>query len=225
MKQHRQPQFRCPAVNGNARRIIQRHLLKIRMDLEPPDTECLCPLQLFDCAVHARKDRAEGNRTRNIFYRLRQKIVDAVHLMRRRCRIAHDKARDASLLLIKRHLLRRCRVAGDLHAAVKRADGRGRLVGKLLREDMRVNICYLSHLRLPVLSGTGICSVPHFRCNIIPRNRTRYKQETIQIPRHSPRKTGKNPRMQSIRGLPLSGLYRIFLPETNLAAMFRSSAR
>ena len=155
MKQHRQPQFRCPAVNGNARRIIQRHLLKIRMDLEPPDTECLCPLQLFDCAVHARKDRAEGNRARNIFYRLRQKIVDAVHLMRRRCRIAHDKARDASLLLIKRHLLRRCRVAGDLHAAVKRADGRGRLVGKLLREDVRVNICYLSHLRLPVLSGTG----------------------------------------------------------------------
>ena len=195
------------------------------MDLEPPDTECLCPLQLFDCAVHARKDRAEGNRARNIFYRLRQKIVDAVHLMRRRCRIAHDKARDASLLLIKRHLLRRCRVAGNLHAAVKRADGRGRLVGKLLREDVRVNICYLSHLRLPVLSGTEICSVPHFRCNIIPRNRTRYKQETIQIPRHSPRKTGKNPRMQSIRGLPLSGLYRIFLPETNLAAMFRSSAR
>ena len=195
------------------------------MDLEPPDTECLCPLQLLYGAVHARKDRAEGNRARNVFYRLRQKIVDAVYLMRRCRGVAHDKARHARRMLMLYKVFRRRRVARHAEPTVKRADGLRRLVCQLRRENMRVNIRYLSHLRLPVLSGTGICSVPHFRCNIIPRNRTRYKQETIQIPRHSPRKTGKNPRMLCIRGLPLSGLYRIFLPETNLAAMFRSSAR
>ena len=176
MKEHRESQLGRFPVDRHAARLVDGHLLKIRMHLESPDPERLCPLELLLRAIHAGENRPERDRTRHVLCRLRQKIVDAAHLMRARCGVAHDKARDPGLVLEFYQILRRRRVAGDIHAAVKRADGGRRFIRQLLREDMRVNVRYLHRLFL-CLSGAVLPPrhISVFQCNIIPRNRTPYK--------------------------------------------------
>ena len=137
--QHREAAPRDGAIRFDAGGIVDRELLKIRMDLQAPRTQRLQLVEHLFISVHARIDGAEGNALGIALARLCQKFHNGAHLLRHDRRAADDIPAHAGLLFLRDEPLHAC-LAVHL-CSIKLPDRPRGLHGQLFREHMGMHIC------------------------------------------------------------------------------------
>ena len=139
VKQHGQAAAGDGAIGFNAAFVVDGKLLEVRVDLQPAQTELHHSVKLLLKAIHARINCAEGKIARVILNGFCQKGICIIDLFGGGCGVGDDAAGDARACILggkAGHVSLTC--DGN---AIKVSNGVRGFLGKLLREDMCVDIC------------------------------------------------------------------------------------